>query len=245
MKIAYCYFSASGNGLEITQKLNAHIEGDVFELANMDIQILADYDRIIIITPLYSFGVALPTEIFIKKLGFLREKEFIVIFNYAGFTANAFATTQAMFKEQSLNLLNIYKVRMPLSFSTVAVMPSFMEQSILKKVPREIEAIASSIEKNETQIFQSGIFKGLDQVREKNKDGIGKMAKDFTVTDQCIRCEQCVRVCPMKNVSMEDDSITFADHCCGCLACYNRCPKHAIQYKGKKVKTYVNPNVKF
>ncbi len=54
--------------------------------------------------------------------------------------------------------------------------------------------------------------------------------KKFTATDKCIGCQMCVRICPLNNISMQDNKPVWGDKCSHCMACINRCPKDAIEY---------------
>lgn len=54
--------------------------------------------------------------------------------------------------------------------------------------------------------------------------------KKFIATDKCIACQKCVRICPLNNISMQDNKPVWGDKCSHCMACINRCPKDAIEY---------------
>ncbi len=243
MKTAYCYFSASGNGLDVANKLQERLKGDIIYIKDADIISLKDYERIIIITPLYSFGPAIPIEDFIKKLRGFNEKEFYIVITFAGFSANSEYILNNIFKENNLKLKNIYKIMMPVSFSTVVVPSEKMQNAILKKLPKKIDNIINSINIKEERIIKKNIFSFLDKVWEKNKKELSLMAKDFSVNENCIKCQKCVKICPMNNIKMVDNEVKFYINCCACLACYNQCPTKAIQYKNKKVKQYKNKNI--
>ncbi len=243
MKTAYCYFSASGNGKDIVNRLKEKMDGDIFYIKNIDINLLKEYKRIILITPLYSFGPAIPVAEFIKKLKGFDTTEFYTVITFAGFSANSEYLIQRLFKENKLKLKNIYKIMMPVSFSTIVVPSEKMQSSILKKVPEKIEKIVDSINSKEEKIFNKNIFNFTNKLWENNKKNLAVMAKDFSVSDDCIKCKLCIKVCPMNNIEMIDEKIVFKDNCCACLACYNQCPKKAIKYKGKEVKQYKNKNI--
>lgn len=58
-------------------------------------------------------------------------------------------------------------------------------------------------------------------------------------TDRCIGCGQCVKHCPVGNMSMSDDTDgekrrlpiwLHMGKCLTCMACYHHCPKHAIGF---------------
>ncbi len=243
MKTAYCYFSASGNGLDIANQLNEKISGDIIYIKNADMNALKEYKRIMIITPLYSFGPAIPVAEFINKVKGVENTEFYVVITFAGFSANSEYLIQNLFKENNLNLKNIYKVMMPVSFSTIVVPSEKMQDSILKKVPSRIKEIVFSINSGEKRIFNKNVFYFTNSIWEKNKKNLASMAKDFSVSENCIKCKKCIKVCPMNNIEMQEEKIVFKNNCCACLACYNQCPVKAISYKNKEVKQYKNRNI--
>lgn len=52
----------------------------------------------------------------------------------------------------------------------------------------------------------------------------------FTVSDDCIGCGMCTKVCPCSNLILENGKPTFQHHCANCMACVVSCPKRAIGY---------------
>ncbi|MFA5006112.1 MAG: EFR1 family ferrodoxin [Candidatus Izemoplasmatales bacterium] len=67
----------------------------------------------------------------------------------------------------------------------------------------------------------------------------------FRVTDACIRCGLCERVCPVHTIRL-DPLPVWGRKCTQCLACINRCPVGAIDYgKGTVGKRrYVHPDLR-
>ena len=58
-------------------------------------------------------------------------------------------------------------------------------------------------------------------------------ARPFYVTEKCIGCGKCEKLCPKGNIVMTDGRPHWEDRCMQCLACINVCPEQAIEY-GKK-----------
>ena len=73
----------------------------------------------------------------------------------------------------------------------------------------------------------------------------GAKARGFSVSDACIGCGQCVKLCPRGNITLEDGKAKIGANCAQCLGCLQYCPKSAISI-GKitdKREHYHNPNV--
>ena len=73
---------------------------------------------------------------------------------------------------------------------------------------------------------------------------IGK--NSFRVTDGCISCGLCERVCPTGTITLADGKPVWSDTCVQCVACIHRCPVRAIEY-GKitlKKGRYHHPDTK-
>lgn len=73
----------------------------------------------------------------------------------------------------------------------------------------------------------------------------GAKAKSFSVSDACIACGQCVKLCPRQNIRIENGKAVIGQNCAQCLGCLQYCPQSAISL-GKiteKREHYHNPNI--
>lgn len=73
----------------------------------------------------------------------------------------------------------------------------------------------------------------------------GKKADAFEVSDECIGCGQCVKLCPKGNIHMYGGKAFLGSNCIQCLSCLQYCPQEAINIGGitKKRERYRNPNI--
>ncbi|ABN54165.1 MAG TPA: 4Fe-4S ferredoxin [Hungateiclostridium thermocellum] len=70
-----------------------------------------------------------------------------------------------------------------------------------------------------------------------------KWAKKNLVADmcKCTRCGLCQKQCPVNNIKVDKDSITFFENCVSCQRCVHRCPANAFLYKNKVIEQYRLP----
>lgn len=69
--------------------------------------------------------------------------------------------------------------------------------------------------------------------------------KDFVISDKCVSCGLCAKVCIANNIEIVNGIPNFKHECAQCMSCLVYCPQKAIDYKDKtKNRTkYHNPHV--
>jgi ferredoxin/flavodoxin len=75
-----------------------------------------------------------------------------------------------------------------------------------------------------------------------------EMDKYYSVSNDCVQCGICEKVCPVDNVGLDGDGRPyFKHHCEQCMACIQFCPKKAINYKDKTQnrKRYTHPAIRY
>lgn len=80
-----------------------------------------------------------------------------------------------------------------------------------------------------------------------NAGGPSRFIVAFEV-GKCVLCEECLDVCPMSNISIEDGSLKIEfDHCIGCGQCVSHCPDGALymELRKKQPKIHADNNALF
>lgn len=67
-------------------------------------------------------------------------------------------------------------------------------------------------------------------VMPKYRSILHEVDSGFVVTDKCVSCGTCARVCPCKNIVMEYGKPSFRHQCNFCMSCIVYCPMRALNY---------------
>ena len=142
-----------------------------------------------------------------------------------------------------MHIKGVFAVKMVENFTLTFSTPAFYNKLMLRAVPDQLERIIASIGRNEDSLPKEKKTKRLEH--ETNKSNWHLIARDFSVTEDCIQCGKCVKLCPSNNISLKEGKIEFGDSCVACLGCYHRCPEKAIRYKNRKKRDrYFHPEVR-
>ena len=233
------YFSSTGNSLYIAKKAKEFFGGEIRYIPNYT-KDGSEYDFIVIVTPIYSFGLPVPVSELLPKLD--KNVRIFVVQNYGGMAGGADGLFYKYAAEYGLNVKSIYKTKMPENFTLIMSPPAFFVKSVLKSADKRLEKIFSDIKSGNYHIPK--IKKTREKTYLKNKSNWYKIGERFSVTDKCIGCGKCVNVCPANNITMTVGCPIYGKSCIACLGCFHRCHEKAIIYMGKdNKKRYINPNV--
>ena len=233
------YFSSTGNSLYVAQMLQKSISGELRYIPAY-IGNGCEYEKVIIVSPVYSYG--LPVHVF-DLLPSLRGRDVYMILTYGGMLAGADRLAYEYACENGLDIKGVYAVKMAENFTLTFSTPGFYNKLMLRASKGKIKKIIAAIAADEENIPEEK--KTKRQQHENNKANWHRIAMDFSVTEDCVRCGKCINVCPSGNISMREGKVVFGDSCVACLGCYHRCPKKAIRYKNRKKRDrYFHPEVK-
>lgn len=234
------YFSATGNSLYVAQRLRNSLGGQIRYIPSYDGDD-GEFEEIIIVSPIYSFGLPVHVYELLPKLS--KSVPVWIVLNYGGMSGGADAFAYRLCQENGLIIRGVFTVKMPENYTLVFSVPDFYKNATLKSAPKAIDRIADKIASGEERIPKRK--KTKEALYLENRPTWHLIVKDFSVSEDCIRCGKCVELCPSDNISLVDGTITFGDRCVICLGCYHRCPKKAIRYKDKiKSDRYLNPNIR-
>lgn len=238
-KIGILYFSSTGNSLYIAKKAKERFNGEIKYIPNYFNDGL-EYDIILIVTPIYSFGLPIPTFEVLKRLN--KNSKIYVIQSYGGMVLGADYLFYKYAKENNLNIVSIYTIKMPENYTLVMSPPKFFQKLVLKNANKKIDKILFNIENEKINLPKKK--SNFEKTYLKNKSNWHLIGNSFSVNNKCVNCFHCIKICPSNNIVFENGKIRFNDQCIACLGCFHRCPQKAIIYNNKdNKKRYLNSNI--
>lgn len=233
------YFSATGNSLQIAKRVQEKLGGAIKYIPRYKGD-GGEFDRIILVTPIYSYGMPKHVHDFLPQLN--KEKEIIVIQNYGGMVGGADYLLFKYAQGLGLNIKAIFTIKMPENFTLYFTVPKFYLNKTIRTSQKRIDKVIALIQDNKYTIPKKK--RTREEKYYKNMGNWHLIGRDFKANDKCIKCQKCINLCPVGNISLVDGKIVFGDKCVACLGCYHRCPQKAIEFKNKKKSfRYINPNI--
>ncbi|MBR4016001.1 MAG: EFR1 family ferrodoxin [Anaerotignum sp.] len=241
------YFSGTGNSFAAAKTL---AQGLGEPLADIAIAVaeqnytctLKKGEKLGIVFPVY---LSMPPKIvtdFIKKLKvtFPDEPYIFAVATCGGSAGKSIDILETALEHNGLSLDSGFSLVMPDN-----CIPYFepdspeVQENKLKKAEETLHLILRAIRLERRDFFRVKRGKYSNIVPKAVNSllcGFVMKTKPFYVTEDCISCGLCEKICNSGCITMAAGRpVWMEEHCSLCLACLNRCPKAAIQY-GKKTK---------
>ena len=230
-----CYFTATGNCLYIARRVG----GTLLSIPQMMLQDRIEVcdDAVGIVAPVYAGEMPMMVKTFLSSAE-IKTDYFFFLYTYGMACGEAFAHVKQLCDEKGLKLSYVSSVQMVDNY-----LPSFEMQNQIDTLPQkdvegQVARIIRDIEvRKETPIKITPAVKAKMAMLRKmlaNRILRGDTAKRYIVTDQCIQCGICAKVCPANNITVTESEVTFADRCEVCYACLHNCPQNALHMREQK-----------
>lgn len=243
--VIFCY-SGTGNCLDMAKNIAKSLgDTDIIMMRKRPARTdVTDAETVGFIVPCYGGGLPDGVEDWVKEIKFSRLSYRYGVGQYSGYMGCG------------LDTINGY---VPLNYwagashqcSCIWLFPhTLMVPPVSpEKAQQRSEKIAESIAQDVKNRVISHTAPPRGEVFRKESEIFSKLrvkkAEKFAVTDACIGCGQCERLCPKGNIRLVNGRPQFGTDCIQCLSCLQYCPKEAITL-GKVTairEHYHNPNV--
>ncbi len=244
MKTVIFFYTGTGNSLWCARVL-AHALGET-ELMPMpritsDV-VIVDADCVGFVFPVHMWGVPGAVLNFIRRLHPDPAKYYFAL------AVNAGQVSATLLQLQDF----MAGCRMKLSAGFSLVLPSnyipWGGPGSLAEVQKKIQQAGGRIQDSIVPILRKRSVQPVDEgplwqriiftwIYKLTFSRISAMDKDFWVDAKCNACGICEKICPARNIRMQQGKPIWKHVCEQCLACIQWCPQAAIQY-GKKTPLY-------
>ena len=228
------YFSGTGNSMRAATVI-ARALGNT-EIISMrcnpsDVPAV-DSDIIGFVFPVYHWTICEAIQSFISALE-VNPNAYVFVVSTPGFINGfAFEALSKFMREKGTRIR--YAKRLFSVANLCIVYPPFPPPKLrIPATERKLIKISGMIQKKATNTYtRAGWLTRLiyPKMMPKYRAIQAEVDKGFSISDDCISCGVCVRVCPTRNITMENSRPIFHHNCSCCMACVSYCPKKAVKY---------------
>lgn len=236
------YFTSTGNSLEVAKRIGGEIysipqvlKGDKFEFED---------EQIGIIFPTYMFSAPELVYEFLIKVKF-KTSYFFAIATYGNTNGGVVDHFLKMARRNGLEPKYANSILMIDNSLSLFDMSKEVANIHKKNTEENIKKIVDDINNKKEQLHTSNfVMKNISNITYNIQLRMQKSNfKQFTIEDNCIKCETCKKICPKGNITI-NGRVLIGSNCIGCYACTQNCPVNAIRVKREKSKDrYRNKNV--
>lgn len=238
------YFTATGNSLYAARQLDGD-QRSISQEIHGEMQYKAD--KIGIVCPVYGHEMPQLVKDFITSASFETDYLYLIL-TYGNRHGGAAELAERFASSVGKRFRYINVLLMPDNF-----LPAFdmTEQAKLDKhIPQQLERIRSDI-----SLCREFISEVTDEDRAAHRQFLERMSKMpdgsfknlYRITEKCIGCGICTKVCPTGCFSLEGQKAKRkGEGCISCMACIHACPETAIQlnvHEPNPTARYRNENV--
>lgn len=231
------YFTGTGNSRHCAQLLAGQLEDQcisAFHWIRDGIGAeLRSEKPWVFVSPTYAWQLPRVFGDFIRTSTFSGSRQAYFILTCGGETGNATQGLEKLCAEKNFVFQGLVPVVMPDNYLVMFPSPKPEEiRTLLEAAPGKLEEIARHIRAGDPlPPLRVGL---MDKVKSGPiNQGMYRYfirTKKFRVTEGCISCGKCERVCPLGSIRLEGGKPVWGDKCTHCMACLSLCPAEAIEY---------------
>ena len=236
------YFSGTGNSNYVAKRIADALDDEIVNLNDRikasDTSSIETGERVIIVTPTYAWRIPRVVRDWLRKTELRGAKNVWFVMTCGSEIGNADKYNREFCTEKSVACMGTAQIVMPENYIAMFSAPQADEaREIVAQAEPSIDRAIAAIQSN--QPFAPTRNKLYDRFMSGPVNPIFYKffvkATAFTVSSACIGCGQCVKRCPMNNVTLQNGKPIWGKNCTHCIACICYCPVSAIEYGKKSV----------
>ena len=237
------YFSGTGNNLWLAMKLREQLGEAVIEPIHklqMEKSIPKEYEWVVFCVPSYYSHIPAFVKECMDGVTFASHQKVAGIVGCGGNRGMAIQDLRQCVEDAGHHVQIEAMIMMPGGYIlSYGAFPKSYQKLCFSLAERKLKRIAGKMKADDVALLaKPGLFyRKKDEARlQAAMAQFAEIGRSYTVSEDCVGCGTCVKVCPVHNISIEQGKAAFGDSCAQCMACIQWCPKKAIDYQGKAAK---------
>ncbi len=236
------YFTGTGNSRYVAEGIALRtsdklVSANEFIKANKAAEFTSD-SPYVFVSPTYAWRIPHVFSNFIENGIFKGNSSAYFVMTCGDDIGSAGEFISELCDKKSMKYMGVALVLMPENYVAMFGVPDKAEsETIIAKADNTIRTISEVIKCGKAlPVEKKSSFANLKS-RQINPMfySLFVKAKGFRVTDECISCGKCEKLCPLNNIKLSDGKPVYGESCTHCMACICGCPTEAIEYKKKTV----------
>ena len=231
------FYTGTGNSAHVARRLGALLQDEVEDLfprlREGDHTSLYSDDAWVIVTPTYAWRVPRIVTDWLEHTELVGSRRVYFVLTCGDGIGSAGRHAKTFCARHGLTYCGCAGVVMPENYIAMFDAPQTAEaRRITAAAEPVIERLAARIAGGELFPEQeTGVTdRLLSGVVNRGFFALCVRDRKFRVSEACVGCGLCSRVCPTRNIDLKDGRPHWNGRCTHCMACITRCPEQAIEY---------------
>ena len=225
------YLSGTGNTKHCIERLVKLLDqsAKTIPLENRNIiSEIKNNDTIILGYPTQFSNAPVMVRDFIKLNDIWGNKRVLCVTTMGAFSGDGAGCTARILKKKGAIILGGLQIHMPDSVCDSKMLKKSIEENrkIIFEADKKIEKAALDIQNGKYPQEGISFFSHI----------IGLFGQRLWFYNKCIGCGLCSQICPMNNITIENNKAVAGNMCTMCYRCISHCPQKAITLIGKAVQ---------
>lgn len=236
------YFSGTGNSRYAAQRLAAQLGDSLLCLNDRiradDFRPVCVDGRLVIVTPTYAWRIPRVVQHWLLKTELQGVKQVWFVMTCGSEIGNAARYNRALCAKKGFVCMGTAGIVMPENYIAMFSAPDEKRaHTIVTRAQPVIDCLAACI--RDAQTFSAPRLTLSDRLMSGPVNPIFYSfyvkAKAFIVSDACVGCGKCAKLCPLHNITLQAGKPVWGSRCTHCMACICYCPVEAIEYGTKSL----------